>query len=280
MVFKNKICLVIGGTRGIGFAVAKKMHQLGAEVAICGRDGKTAKSAALNIDPEFSNVIYFKCDISKAKDVDKMVDEVIKRWGRIDFLINTAGVFGPFGTFESVPFSEHEKTIKTNLLGIMYCCWEVAKLMKKQKMGKIILFSGAGIGGDVIFENASSYYISKGAISFFAEVLGSELAPFNISVNAILPGQILTDLTRATFKMSEKQLGKILYKSMQELKRTGGQSVEPVINLITFLCSTNSKSLTGKLISARWDNLSSLSGSLPSWKYTLRRIEEKSYKKN
>jgi 3-oxoacyl-[acyl-carrier protein] reductase len=151
--------------------------------------------------------------------------------------------------------------------------------MKKQKSGKVILFSGSGIGGEVVLDNVSSYLVSKGALVFLAQALAEELASFNIAVNAILPGRILTESTKAIFGLPEKKIGKVMYEAVKELKKGGGQSMESVTNLVLFLCSTKSKSLTGKLLSARWDSLSDLSGSLPIWKYTLKRIEGKNYKK-
>lgn len=275
----GKVCMVVGGTKGMGFAAAKKLYDLGAKVAICGRSISTTKIAAKNIDPLLRNLLYFKCDINKPVDIKLMVDVIIDKWGKVDNLVCAAGIFKPFGTFESVPFGEHERTLKTNLLGTMRICHEVIKYMKKRKSGNIILFSGAGIGNALPLDNASSYYVSKGGLALFAEVLAEELSPFNIKINAILPGRILTDSTRSIIGLPEKTIGKVLYEATAELKK-GGQPVEQVTNLISFLAGNISNSLTGKLISAKWDSFTDLSSDLPNWKYTLRRIEGKKYIKN
>lgn len=276
---KGKVCLIIGGTRGIGFAVAKNLHNLGATVVICGRNKKRAENAARKISSEFSNTLNFKCDITKPNDIKKMMKVIIKKCSKVDILISAASIFKPFGNFERVPFSEHEKTIKTNLLGTMNCCHEVIKLMKKQKSGTIILFSGGGIGNDAPLDNASSYYVSKGALVFLAEVLAVELLSFNISINAIVPGRILTDSTSSILKMPEEKIGKVLFQSVKEFKK-GGQPIEQVTDLVSFLCSVKSNHLTGKMLSARWDDTSGLSGNLPHWQYTLKRIDGEIYTRN
>lgn len=275
---KGKVCLIIGGTKGMGFEAAKALYGLGARVVICGRNTKRAKIAARSIDSDFLNVLYFRCNIDKFTDIKRVVLAITHKWQRVDILIITAGIFGPFGTFESVPFNEHKETINTNILGTMACCYEVIKIMKKQKSGKIILFSGAGIGNEMPLDNASSYFVSKGALVFFAEVLAEELSPFNVSINAILPGRILTESTRSIIGMPKKRIGKVLYEATKELKK-GGQPAELVVKLITFLCLSYSKKLTGKLISVKWDRLATLASDLPAWMYTLRRIEGKVYTK-
>lgn len=276
---QGKDCLIIGGSRGIGFAIASHLYSLGADVIIASKNKSNAKKASLSLSPKLDRLSFFKIDISNSKDVNRKIDQILERHKKIDVLICSAGIFEPIGAFTSIPFAAHEKTVKTNLIGVMNCTYKILPHMVKKRNGKIIFFSGGGVGGDIPLEHASSYFVSKGALALFAEVIGAEVASYNIQVNAISPGRILTDLTKSTLNLPKKQLGNVLSKAVLDLKKSGGQPVEPVLKLVTFLLFNNI--LSGKLFSARWDNIESLSRNIPSWKYTLKRIEGKSYvKKN
>lgn len=271
------ICVVVGGTRGIGFEIAKQLFAKRQVVIIGGRNKKTAIKSAKQIDPT-GKLVGENLDVTVEKSCQKFINQVLKKFKRIDVLIITAGVFRPFGQFDQVRLERHVETVTINLIGVMRLCHLVIPIMKKNNFGRIILFSGGGIGGDIPLVNASSYYTSKGAIAIFAEVLSEELKSSNITVNAILPSQILTDLTRDTFKISSKILGPILTKARNNLKKTGGDSIIPVIKLIKFLISKQGSHLSGRLISAKWDSIYKLKRQLSPEKYKLRRIEGKIYK--
>lgn len=273
-ITKSSVCVVVGGTRGIGFDIAQGLWKGGAIVVICGRSQKKADEAAKKIDKDTSRVFAFKADVRREIDIKRMVRNVVSKLSRIDVLINCAGIFSPFGQFESIPFKKNVEPIEINLIGSMRCLYYIIPQMKKQSFGRIILFSGGGIGGNKPLTNATSYYTSKGAVAILAEVLATELASFNITINAILPGQILTDSTRATFKLSDNQLGPILSQATRELQKSGGHSTIQVIKLINFIISDKTNRLSGKLLSARWDKLKDLSGKIPADYYVLRRTRK------
>lgn len=277
--FKNKICLVVGGTRGIGFELAKDMYKKGVVLVIGGRILKTARDAVLAIDESGKKVVGVKIDINSTVSVNRVLRKLLQKFKKIDFVINAAGLFEPFGPFEKVKFLDHEKVININLLGAMRVCHAVLPSMKKNNFGRIILFSGGGTGGNNPSTNAGSYYTSKGAVAILAEVLGKEIESSGVTINAILPGQILTDSTKSTFKLTDEQLGPELAESTRRLEKTGGNSVLPVLDLVSFLLKEESSHITGRLLSARWDNISKLNKGLPDEKYKLRRIEGTIYKK-
>ncbi len=262
--FKQKVCLISGGSSGIGLAIAQSLKNNGYEVI------------------SFSKSKKVIADVTNDKDISRVVNYTLKKFGRIDVLINAAGVFEPFGNFEEVPFKSHLKPLEINLFGTMRVCHFVIPIMKKNKFGRIINFSGGGVGGDIIPVNSSSYFTSKAAIAVFTEILAYELQKFNITVNAILPGQILTKSTKKTLNLSKEQLGPVLWEATQNLKKTGGGSTEPAINLINFLISEKASHVSGKLLSAKWDSvdkLMDLKKQDADYKYTLRRIEGNLYKK-
>lgn len=260
----QKICLISGGNGGIGHAIAQNLKGQGHEVI------------------SFSRSKRFIADVTHDQDIKRVVGYTIKKFGRIDVLINAAGVFEPFGNFEKVLFKDHLKPLEINLFGTMRACHKVIPVMKKQKYGRIINFSGGGVGGNTIPVNSSSYFTSKAAIAVFTEILAKELTDYNITVNAVLPGQILTNATQKTLNLSKEKLGPVLWEATQNLKKTRGGSVEPVVNLINFLISDNASHVTGKLLSAKWDSLDAvLASTLKSDNiYTLRRIDGKAYKES
>lgn len=272
------ICVVVGGTRGIGYEIAKQFFTQGHSVIIGGRNKKNAIKNARQIDPTGKFLVGESLDVTVESSCQKFIKRVSKKFKRVDVLIITAGVFGPFGQFDQVRLNRHLETVTINLIGVMRLCHLVIPIMKKNKFGKIILFSGGGIGGNIPLANASSYYTSKGAIAFFAEVLSEELKLSNITVNAILPGQILTDLTKETFKISSKILGPVLTRARDNLRKTGGNSVIPVINLVKFLISKDGSHISGRLLSAKWDSIIELKRELPPQKYKLRRLDGKNYR--
>lgn len=275
---KNKICVVIGGTRGIGFTLAVELYRKGAFVIIAGRNLKVARSVASEIDKLETRLIGVKLDVNNESLLKKEINKIFNKYKRIDVLINASGIFEPFGIFEKTNFTEHIKVIETNLLGTMRICHTVLPHMKKRNYGRIILFSGGGVGGDQPLTHATSYYTSKGAVAIFTEVIANENEKYNITVNAVLPGQILTDSTRATFRLSKSKLGPVLGKATQVLKQTGGNSILPLTKLVLFLLSDKGKKISGRLLSARWDDLSEGKNELDANIYKMRRIEGRVYK--
>ena len=183
--FKNKVCLVVGGTKGIGLELAIDVYKKGATLIIGGRHLKTIKDAITAIDKSSEKVFGVKIDIKNDLSVKLVLKKLLKRFKKIDFIINTAGIFEPFGPFEKVNFLNHKEVININLLGAMRICHAVLPSMKVNNFGRIILFSGGGIGGDNPLIHASSYYTSKGAIAIFTEVLGKELENSGVTINAI-----------------------------------------------------------------------------------------------
>lgn len=278
-VAKRKVCVVVGASRGIGLAVAKSLYDSGHIVVVTGRTKASAVNGAKQISPTGKNVFPLALEVTSDRSAKTAISKIIKRCGRIDVLVVSAGVFKPFGAFGSVSLRDSVEAIETNLIGTMRCVYYAIQYMKKQKYGRIILFSGGGIGGDIALANATSYFTSKGAITVFAEVLAAELAQFNITVNAILPGQILTDLTRELFDISDKQLGPVLANAKESLAKTSGSSPDQAVELIKFLISDRGDNITGRLLSARWDRIEDLAQKLPDERYKLRRIDGKTYKR-
>lgn len=272
----SKVIIVIGGTGGIGFSISETLHKKRYLVYLVGRDKKLAVTQAKKIGKA---VVPESADVLDEKSLTILFNLVRKKNKRIDAVINLAGVFEPFGEFEKIKLEEHKKVVDVNLFGGFNVVHNILPIFKKQGFGKIILFSGGGIGGDIPLVNAASYFTSKGAVSIFTEVLGKEVEKYNIQINAVLPGQILTKSTKKTFKISGEKLGSVLGPVTQSLKGTGGNSIKPALSLIDFLLSDESNHITGRTLSAKWDSLDILENEIADERFKLRRIDGKVYKK-
>lgn len=276
---ESRVAVVLGGTGGIGFSICKNLFTENWKVYLVGRDKERAKKAALKIEKSCTKVLPEKANVLKEEDLESLFVKIKNRESRIDVIINSTGVFEPFGQFEKVKIKSHLKPFQVNLFGSFNMVHAALPILIKQKFGKIILFSGGGVGGDMPLVNAASYFTSKAAVSVFVEVLAKELESENIQINAILPSQILTKSTKKTFKISKDKLGPVLAPATQSLRETGGNSLEKVLQLINFLVADASNHISGRTLSAKWDDLDILKKGINDERFKLRRIDGKIYRK-
>lgn len=272
-MLRGKVAIVTGGSRGIGFTIASELLKMGAKVVICSRTEKELKSAVkkLSIKGETFGII---ADVSKFSDCKKLVKFTLSQNGRVDVLINNAGILGPIGLLETNNQNDWKKVLLINMLGTVYCSKLVIPYMKKQGSGKIINLAGAGVGNMKTLPRFSAYYTSKAAIVAFTEYLAVELFDSNIQVNAIAPGGVASKLRLGLLKMDRGQVGDELYQDTKELKRTGGTPPELSGKLIAFLASEDSNHISGRLLSAKWEKVEDLKKLKPDQNiYRLRRID-------
>lgn len=274
-MFKGKTAIVTGGARGIGFAIAKELASLGAQVVICSRTEEQVKSAVNSLSTDGKRAFGITADVSKFGDCQKLVDFAVSQTGKIDILVNNAGIFGPVGLLEMNDPEAWVNVLGVNILGVVYCSKLVIPYMKKQGYGKIVSISGAGIGGPKPLPRFSSYYTTKGAIACFTEVLAAELQEFNIQVNAIAPGAVASELTLGLLKLDKAEVGEDMYEMSRQLEEKGGTPPEIAAKLIAFLASGESDHVTGRLFSAKWDPIEGLkkADDLGANKYRLRRVD-------
>jgi len=274
--FKNKVIIVTGGARGIGKIIAKKFVDLGGQVVICSRNQEEITATCNELNKRTEQVKGIVGDVSSLEDCKKLISFAQKEFGRIDILVNNAGVYGPIGLLENNDLAEWAKAIEINLLGTVNCSQAIIPVFKKQKKGKIINMAGAGIGGRRPLSRFSSYYVSKGAVVFFTEVLASELIDSHIQVNCVAPGAVNTFLTDSLLQKGKEDAGEYMYQQALKQKETGGDSPELAAECIAFLASPEADHITGKMISAKWDAQDMLRKTkhLPSNLFTLRRIDD------
>lgn len=191
MDFNKKTVLVTGAASGIGRGTARAFLEKGANVAAIDINEKGLQSFLTEYHADADRILTIAIDITDSKEVDRAVAEVIKWSGQIDVLVNSAGIYKQ-AMLVDMTDEFWETTQKINMNGTFYCCRSVAREMIKKKSGRIInLSSIAGQRGSI---SNSHYSATKRAIEGFSRSIALELAPYNINVNCIAPGIILTPI--------------------------------------------------------------------------------------
>lgn len=273
----GKVALVTGGSRGIGNAVAAGLAHEGAQIMIAARNSAEALEACDHLRGLGADAIGMATDVADAAQVERLIGETIAHYGAIDVLVNAAGVQGPIGPLWETDPNQWRTAIEINLFGTMLCCRSVVPHMIAAGGGKIINFSGGGATAPRA--NFSAYAASKAAVVRMTETLAEETRPFNIGVNAIAPGIVNTRMLDAIVQADSLAVGE--RERIEALRKDPGGfvAVEVPVGLAVFLASQESDGLSGKLISAPYDDwqtwdqqrMRELSGQ--PW-LTLRRIDE------
>lgn len=187
---ENKIAVVTGGTRGIGYGIASELLKAGAKVFICGRS-KTALAETLEGLASAGTVKGTVCDITSPAEVESMLRECREVFGGIDVLVNNAGI-GIFGkTVEEITPDEFDSVLKTNLFGVFYCCHYAIPLMKERGGGYI--FNISSLAGQNAHPKMAAYNASKFGLNGFTEAMMQEVRHDNIKVTLICPGSVNTE---------------------------------------------------------------------------------------
>jgi 3-oxoacyl-[acyl-carrier protein] reductase len=276
-MLKEKVAIVTGGSRGIGLAIYKKCVEEGAKVVICSRNIEEINKAIDTVDKDRANSDGIRIDVSNLIECKKLIDFTMKKFGRIDILINNAGIYGPIGLLETNEMEQWLKTIEINLMGTVYCSNLVLPLMRREKSGKIINMAGAGVGGVNPPARFSAYYSSKMALVGFTESLAKEVENENIQINCISPGGVNTAFTDFLLSEGIEKVGKEMYEQAKRQKESGGDSPELAANMVAFLASDRANHISSKIISAKWDEIEFLSrkDGINKNLFNLRRIDNK-----
>jgi NAD(P)-dependent dehydrogenase (short-subunit alcohol dehydrogenase family) len=240
---KDKTAIVTGSRRGIGRAVALALARAGADLVIADvvtEDGKL-NGVAAEVKKLGRDCLSVKVDISQKSQVEKMVNRAVKQFGRIDILVNCAGVWMPGQNLIETPEENWDKVIDTNLKGTYFCCQAAGRVMSRQNGGNIInLSSQVGLNPGT---GAGAYSISKAGIIMLTRQLALELAEKNIRVNALAPGIVRTDFNIGLWRNAAgaKQMGRMVPL---------GRLAEPedIAQAVLFLASDESSYITGAVI--------------------------------
>lgn len=237
----NQVAVITGGSRGIGAATALMMAKAGANVLITYRVNKAAAKDILSkIDECGCKSAAVKCDVASASDCRKVIQTAMKKFKRVDILVNSAGIW-EFAPLNAMTLAKWNRTLSVNLTGTFNMCCQVIPIMKKQKYGRIInVASTAGQRGEVFY---SHYASSKGGVISFTKSIAIELIREGIWVNCVAPGWVNTDMISSVTKanLSKKKI-------MQAIPRGVIATPKEIAGPIVFLASDLSNNIVGEIL--------------------------------
>lgn len=237
MKLSNKVAVVTGATQGIGLACAQRMIAEGAKVMLVDIKPEGAEAAATLGE----HARFFAADVSQKADVDAMVAATVAAFGRIDILINNAGVTHA-ANFLDLCEEDFDRVMRINLKSMFLCGQAVARVMVKQQSGAIINMSS--VNAELAIPNQVPYVVSKGAINQLTKVMSLNLVSHGIRVNGIGPGTILTELAKQAVMASPESRNTIL--SRTPMGRCG--EPEEVASIAAFLASDDASYMTGQTL--------------------------------
>lgn len=235
----GRVALITGGGRGIGFADAQALGAEGVTVVINELDGKTAERAVADLEKDSINAVFYPGDAADEAVAKRTVEDVARRFGRIDILINNAGIgVKPAYQVEDMPADAWDKMIHVHMKSTFLWSRDAIPHMKAGRFGRIINtssmnFTGGGRPG------VAHYAAAKAGILGFTQTLAKEVGPFGITANAIAPGYVETDLIAQFSDEMRERLCK---------QNPVGRTCQPseVAALVTFLCSTQAAFINGE----------------------------------
>lgn len=239
MRFEDKVAVVTGASRGIGAEIAKTLAKEGAKVVVnySGSEAK-AKEVVAEIEALGSEAIAVRADVSNSEDVKAMMDQTIEIFGKIDFLVNNAGITRD-NLLMRMKEDEWDDVMNINLKGVFVCTKAVTRQMMRQRSGKIVnVASIVGVAGN---PGQANYVAAKAGVIGLTKTTAQELASRNILVNAVAPGFITTDMTEALPEEVKEGMLRMI-----PLKRLG--EPEHVAKTVAFLLSDDANYITGQTI--------------------------------
>lgn len=238
-MLKNKVALVTGASRGIGRAIALTLAGYGAIVIInyCGSKEK-AEEIVNQIKENGGTAIAYQADVADFEAVKTMFSDITKEYGRVDILVNNAGITKD-NLILKMSEEEFDAVINTNLKGVFNCLKQASRIMLKQKEGRIINISS--ISGVVGNPGQANYCAAKAGVIGITKSLAKELGSRGITVNAVAPGYINTDMTAVLKDDLKEKVTELI-----PLKRLG--EVEDIAETVAFLASDKASYITGQII--------------------------------
>ena len=232
----GRVCIVTGGSQGIGEACARRFAREGAKVVIADIDDARGQALAAELKG-----LYVHCDVGEKAQADRLMDDTLRSHGRIDVLVNNAGIFRA-ADFLEVTEADFDAVLRVNLKGAFLCGQAAARHMVKAGGGSIVNMSS--VNGFLTIPNIASYNVSKGGINQLTRVMALALADKGIRVNAVAPGTIATELAAKAVLTSEDAKKKIM--SRTPMRRLGEPS--EIADAVAYLASDAASYVTGEIL--------------------------------
>ena len=239
--------VIAGASSGIGAALVRALAGDGHAVFACARREDRLRGLAQSL----SGVFVRRCDVSQEADVEAFAAWVRSQADGVDALVNCAGGFGAIGPAAQTDSRAWWRTLETNLLGTYLIIKHLVPMMKPASRPRIINFSGGGAFEP--FPRYSAYAVSKAAVVRLTETLAVELAPRGITVNAVAPGFVATEIHQDTLRSGVALAGAEHFERTRQRLREGGVPIEVPVACVRFLLSERAAGLTGKTLSASFD---------------------------
>lgn len=242
--FTDKVVIITGGASGIGRAISTKFYHAGANVIIADISPDRGEEASSSLG---KRAFCVECDISDTSSVKHLVDFSIRQFGKIDIMINNAGINSVLPddrvTIDQYSLETWHKMINVDLDGTFYCSKAAAEVMVKQKSGVIINI--ASIGGVVALRLQVGFVAAKAAIVKMTEAMACELAPFGIRVNAVSPGSILTEATHKLFYGSSGSFSEMAERLVSFIPMRRPGQADEIADAVVFMSSDSASYING-----------------------------------
>lgn len=227
---ENRVAIVTGGTKGIGKAIAKRLLEQGAKVAVCSRSEKDVRDCIQELGKAVGDSIAGRvCDVGNLQQVEQLMKFTSERFGGIDILINNAAV-GLFADIREITPEQWQQVIDTNLTGVFYCCREAIPHLKKRGGGYIINISS--LAGKNPFKGGAAYNASKFGLNGFSEAIMQDLRYDNIRVSYVMPGSVNTNFGHheasheSAWKLAPEDVAEVVVNLLQHDPRCLPSAVE------------------------------------------------------
>lgn len=238
-VLSGKVAIVTGAGQGIGEAIARRFAAAGATVAVVDIVGKSAEALAAELSAGGHRAFAFRADISNTDEVNRMIAAALHEFGRIDVLVNNAGI-GHARPFLEIPLDEWEKVLRVNLTGTFLCAQAAARVMVKQGSGVII--NVGSISGERGGSGRAAYGAAKAGVMLLTKVMAVELANLGVRVNAISPGPTETEQVRQCHDAGTREA----YHRLLPVNRYA--SPDEIAGAVMFLASPDSSFISGHIL--------------------------------
>lgn len=239
MKLAGKTALVTGGSRGIGKAIVWALAREGAKVAFVYNSSSTAADELVKeLELDQHEAVAYQCDVRNKEAVDAVVEQVIEKWDKLDILVNNAGIIKD-GLLATMSSEQWQDVIDTNLTSVFNFCQAATRPMMSARYGRIINMSS--VASEVSNPGQSNYAASKGGIEGFTKCVATELARRGVTVNAVAPGFIETDMTEAVVNAAGDQIKKSI-----PARRLG--QPDDIAQAVVFFASDDASYVTGQVL--------------------------------